>query len=114
MRPIGFGEVLRRILGKSILSIIGHDVQVAAGVNQLLAGHGQPADCEAAVHALRQIFADLDTEAVLLVDAKNAFNSLNRPVALRNVELLCPSISAVLRNTDRWPAELFVDNETIM
>ena len=45
---------------------------------------------------------------------KMPFISLNRQVALRNVELLCPSISAVLRNTYRWLAELFVDNETIM
>ena len=49
VRPIGVGEVLRRILGKSILSVIGPDVEVAAGVNQLCAG--QTAGCEVAVHA---------------------------------------------------------------
>ena len=48
----------------------------AAGSLQLCAG--QDAGCEAAVHAMREIYDDEATEGILLVDASNAFNSLNR------------------------------------
>ena len=33
---------------------------------------GQDAGCEAAVHAMERVFADEDTEAMILVDASNA------------------------------------------
>ena len=32
-----------------------------------------------------------DLEAILLIDAKIGFNSLNLDLALRNIEKLCPS-----------------------
>ena len=38
---------------------------------------GQDGDCEAAVHAMQQIFQSPEIKAVLLVDATNVFNSLN-------------------------------------
>ena len=50
VRPIGFGEVPRRIIAKAILKIIGSDVEEAAGPLQLCAG--QDGGCEAAVHAM--------------------------------------------------------------
>ena len=52
----------------------------AAGPLQLCAG--QPSGCEAAIHAMRAVFDPPDGEAVLQVDATNAFNCLNRQVAL--------------------------------
>ena len=54
------------------------------------------------------------TEAILLVDANNAFNSLNREVALRNIQHLCPSLSVVLINTYREDIDLFVDGATLL
>ena len=33
---------------------------------------------EAAVHTMKKIFEDLETEAVILIDTSNAFNSINR------------------------------------
>lgn len=109
VRPIGIGEVCRRIISKAILKIVGNDVLEAAGPLQLCAG--QDGGCEAVVHSIRQIFAESDSEALLLVDAENAFNSLNREVALRNVLHLCPSLGRVLVNTYRDPVNLFVDGE---
>ena len=60
---------------------------------------GQHAGCEAAVHAMGSLYDSQTTEAILLVDANNAFNSLYREVALRNIQHLCPSLSVVLINT---------------
>ena len=97
VKPIGVGEVPRRIIGKAILRVVDSDVEEAAGPLQICAG--QDGGCEAAVHAMRSIFHDNDTEAVLLIDATIAFNSINRKAALHNVSVLCPSLAQVLINT---------------
>ena len=73
VRPIEIGEVLRRIVGKANLAVhvIGPDVQRVTGALQVCTG--QQGGCEAAVHAMSLVFQDPTTEAVLLVDAINAF-----------------------------------------
>ena len=111
VRPIGICEVVRRIIAKAILSVTSGDIQEAAGSIQLCAG--QKAGTEAAVHAMNVAFKDEECEAVLLVDASNAFNSMNRQVSLRNIRVLCPSIATALINTYRRDAELFVDGSTL-
>ena len=111
VRPIGICETVRRIVGKAVMSIVRHDVQEAAGPLQLCAG--QQAGCEAAVHALRTLFDDTSNDGLLLVDASNAFNSLNRALALVNIRKICPIISPILTNTYRTGAELFVMGEVI-
>ena len=110
--PIGVGETVRCIISKAILSIIGPDIQEAAGAVQLCAGH--EAGCEAAVHAMRKIFLENETEAILQVDATNAFNSLNRQATFHNIHRLCPPFATVLINTYREHTELFIDGETIL
>lgn len=106
VRPIGVGEVPRRIVAKAILKAIGEDVKSAAGALQTCAGH--EAGCEAAIHAMKEIESMDDTEAMLLVDATNAFNTLNRKAALHNIGIICPAISTVLNNTYSKPVRLFV------
>ena len=61
----------------------------AVGSLQLCAG--QEAGCEAAVHAMIQVFKEEDAQAMIIVDASNAFNRLHREVALRNSEVICPA-----------------------
>ena len=112
MRPIGVGEVLRRIIAKAILKFTKDDVQNTVGCLQLCAG--QRAGSEAGVHAMRQIFDDDSTEALLMVDANNAFNSLNRESALRNVQILCPSLAPILINTYRNFSQLFIDGDHLL
>ena len=73
---------------------------------QTCAGHG--AGAEAAIHSMREIFQQESTDAVLLIDAKNAFNCLNRSVALHNIQVTCPLLSMYLINTYRRPATLFI------
>ncbi len=111
VRPIGICQTGRRIIAKAELSIVGSDVMEAAGSFHLCAG--QPSGTEAAVHAVQMTFQKAETEAVLLVDASNAFNALHRQAALHNIMRLCPSIATILINTYRNPSELFVDGSTI-
>ena len=82
------------------------DIKRAAGVTQLCAG--QEGGAEAAIHAMLEIFELDDTDAVLLVDAKNAFNTLNRRAALHNIRTICPPFATILINWYRAPARLFV------
>ena len=108
VRPIGIGEVLRRIVGKSVMILLKADITAAAGPLQACAGHR--GGVEAAVHAMKDIFDDPNTEAVLLVDASNAFNSMNRQTALHNMQIICPEMSTYLINTYRSPPSLYVAN----
>ena len=82
------GEASRRIIAKAILSVLKYDVLDTTGVTQLCTG--QIDGVEAAVHAVRHMINDEKTEAVLLVDASNAFNALNRKVAMHNLLSVCP------------------------
>jgi len=75
VRPIDIGEVVHRLIAKVILSVIRDDIRAAAGSLQLCAG--RLSGCEATVHPMRQLYSSSDVEAVILVDASNAFNSLN-------------------------------------
>ena len=112
VRPIGICEVMRRIVGKAALKVIGPYIQQAAGTAQLCAG--QPMGIEAAIHATRNIFDDKATEAILMVDASNAFNRLNRKAAQHNISQLCPALSTIINNTYSRPARLFVGGETLL
>ena len=90
-------EVARRIIAKAVLFAIKGDLQEAVGSQQLCTG--QMAGIEAAVHAMRSIFSRVDTEAVILVDACNAFNSLNQRVVLDLHNIIAPSLAKILTNT---------------
>ena len=106
LRPIGIGEILRRIIGKSVMYILKPDIIVSCGDLQLCAG--QKSGCEAAVHSMASIFDEVDTDAILLIDASNAFNNLNRKVMLHNIKITCPLIATFAINSYRNPARLFV------
>ena len=67
--------------------------------------------CEAAIHAVRDLFSDASSEAALLVDASNAFNCVNRQAALHNISILCPALSTILHNTYGAPTRLFVTGQ---
>ena len=54
---------------------------------------------EDALHSLRNKFEKPETDAILLIDAENLFNSLNRELDLKNVEILCPALHHGLANS---------------
>lgn len=106
LRPIGIGETFRRIIAKTIMVTVKEDIKSCAGSLQVCAG--QESGAEAAIHAMKSIFESDDTDCVLLVDATNAFNTLNRQATLHNARLLCPSIATALINTYRCNVMMYV------
>ena len=106
VRPIGIGEVTRQIVGKCISWVLRKNIQQAAGLLQtatsLQGGAG------AGIHSMKLIFEQESTDAVILVDTSNPFNSLNRKAALHNIRIICPEFSTVLINTYRLPVRMFV------
>ena len=106
VRPIGVGEVIRRICGKCVMNIAKRDVVEASGSLQLCAG--QKSGSEAAIHAMHRIFEADAPDAVLLVDASNAFNALNRAATLHNIRVLCPVIAFYAINTYHLSARLSI------
>ena len=104
VRPIGIGETLRRIIGKSIAKVTGSNVQTAGGLLQTCTG--LEAGIEATIHAMARTWQEENCEAVLLIDAENAFNSLNRDAALHNTKRKCPLLYRYLENSYQQPAKL--------
>ena len=69
---------------------------------------GHQSGSEAAIHAMKIMYEDDNTDAILLVNAANAFNSINRRVLLHNIKIICPEISKFVENCYSRPARLFV------
>ena len=75
----------------------------------------QDAGREAAFHAMRDKFANADTDAILLFDAAEAFNSINPEVMLHNLKFICPIIAAYTINCYATPSRLYtVDGGEIL
>ena len=106
IRPIRVGQVLRRIARKIIVSHLKEDVIQSVGSLQVCAG--KYAGFESLIHAMRTIYEDQSAQTVLLVDASNAFNSVNRNVFLLNVEVTCPSIARYVKNCYSVNSRLFI------
>ena len=88
LRPIGLGEVLQRISDKVIFTHARVDIVTSARFFQVCTVH--EAGCKRLIYAMHT--EQSSTEAVLLVDTSNAFNSVSRNAFLYNVEIICPSI----------------------
>ena len=65
---------------------------------------------EAAIHAVRKSFDEDNSECLLLVDADNAFNKLNRKVSLENIKRLYSPVYTYLYNSYNTPAMLYLEN----
>ena len=106
VRPIGVGVVLRRIIGKTTSAMFKEEIKEAVGPLQVCAGHS--AGSEAAIHAMNQVFNEEGADGVLLIDATNAFNQMNRTVAMHNIRITCKEIALYIINTYRNPSRLFI------
>ena len=106
VRPIAVGEVYRRLICRAIAVVVERDVLAVTAPLQTCVG--VPSACESAVHAMSTLFSRPEVEGILLVDATNAFNALNRQAALHNVPRLCPALAKVFVNTYQTPSRLFI------
>jgi len=61
LRPIGIGEVLRRIIGRIVMKTFKQQIMKSVGPLQMCAG--QKAGCEALVHAFREMFEQEECKA---------------------------------------------------
>ena len=91
VRPIGTAEVMRRILSRAVMITFKRNFQESAGDLQLCAS--KRVGCETAVHAFSSMFSENDSDAILLVDADNAFNRISRNAMLHNIQVACPIIA---------------------
>ena len=51
---------------------------------------------------------NVDTNAVLLIDAENAFSSINRKVMLHTLKFICPIIPAYIINCYAFPSRICI------
>ena len=103
VRPIGIGETLRRVVGKAVCYATRVDVKLACGSDQLCGG--VRSGIEGAIHVMAGLFLQHGVSSgwgVLLVDASNAFNSLNRIAMLWNVRVLWPCSRFVFNTYQGW------------
>ena len=103
VRPIGIGEILRRVMGKSVAMTVGDDVQMAGGILQTCTGI--ESGIEAAIHGMARIFKLETTEGVLLIDAENAFNLLRRKSSLVYIQHKCPHFTNFYTTPIRNPLD---------
>ena len=57
---------------------------------------------------MKDIFQEDETDWLLLIDATNAFNSMNRAVLLHNIQYICPPMSMYIRNCYQRKSRLFI------
>ena len=88
---------MRRILGRTITKCLKNELMSLGSNYQLCLG--QKCGIEYAIHTLRDQYSKTSADAVLLIDAENAFNSLNRKLALKNIENNCPSLLTAIKNS---------------
>ena len=50
---------------------------------------------------MSQVFVEKGTDGILLIDASNAFNQMNRSVALHNIQIMCKEMALYVINTYR-------------
>ena len=106
VRPIAVGEVFNGVICKSVMKVIEQDILAATVQTQICVGI--PSACEAAVHALDRLLNQSSVQAILLVDASNAFNAFNRAAAFHNIPRCCPSMAQIFKNTYTRHSRLFV------
>ena len=84
VHPNRISECLCRVLGHVLALVTGWEAQSACGVDQLACG--MQSGIEGAIQAISALYDDHSNDGwgFLLMDAANAFNSVNRAAAFWN------------------------------
>ena len=88
------------------MKVVKEDMKKAAGCLQLCTG--RKTGCETAIHAMHRIFESNETEAILMVETENSFNSINCKALLQNIGYLCPVIATFFYNCYAISARVFI------
>ena len=104
VHPIGIGDTARCIIAKAILFATKHDLHEAAGTMQLCAD--QLAGIEAGMHAIKSMLQKDEVDTVLLVDASNAFNTVNQHQLSLTSKDYAPHLTLLLL-TSTGPLRIF-------
>ena len=60
------------------------------------------------MYAMHKIYEEDESEAILLVDASTAFNSVNRKTFLHNIGIICPPLAKFVRNCYNLSSRCFI------
>eukprot|EP00957_Ditylum_brightwellii_P001289 101360-Ditylum_brightwellii.AAC.1 len=86
IRPVGAGEAFQRCMGKDLLFVCGEEAAETCGTKQLCGG--LRSGIKGGIHVISDLwnsYGDDDEWGFLIVDARNAFNEINRMAMLWHV-----------------------------
>lgn len=95
VRPLAVGIIWRRLISRIACSVVSKSEHVQKYLAPFQFAVGVPSGSEALIHVVRQVCTSLKHEdyVLLSLDAKNAFNSVERQLLLEQVEAYCPELS---------------------
>ena len=108
-RPVGIGEIVKRVIAKVIARAIRDDVKEVTGSRQCAGLEGA---CEAAVKAMDQMYND--GKVVIVLDAENAYNNLNHYGALRSAARELPEAYQALKNFYENPIKAYFNGKCFL
>ena len=94
VRPIAVGEILRRLTGKCLMSVVREDARQLLWPVQV--GVAVPNGAEVAIHTVRawsRRHMGSSTKVLLKLDFSNAFNCVSRAVVLEEVRAHFPQLA---------------------
>jgi len=109
IRPIGIGEIFRRLIAKCVLEAAGPQATSACGSDQLCAG--LKLGCEGGIHAMSALWDELsvgEDVGFLMIDADNGFNAYSRIRMLWTIRHLWPAGARFVFNCYKFQSMLIV------
>ncbi|XP_049875922.1 uncharacterized protein LOC126373729 [Pectinophora gossypiella] len=106
VRPIAVGSTFRRLVAKVGCHAVRDGISDYLQPHQV--GFGTKLGCEAAIHATRVFAArEGDDNVIIKVDLKNAFNSVERDVILKEAKEHIPGLYPFLHQVYAVPSNLY-------
>ena len=111
IRPIAVGNLLRRLVGKCAATKLQDRAAAHFSPHQL--GVGVRGGCEAIVHTVRRALDENPDLWCLQADFQNAFNLIDRGIALEEVERVFPEVLAWVTTCYGQPSQLLFGETSI-
>ena len=108
-RPVGIGEIIKRVIAKVVARAIRDEVKEVTGSRQC---SGLEGACEAAVKAMDQMYKE--GKVVIVLDAENAYNNLKRNGAMRTAARELPEAYQILKNFYENPIKAHYNGKSFL